>query len=480
MKTYEFYINGSFTGSSNGETLSVTSPADGQAFAEVPAGTKEDVTRVTGSARQAFKKWKKLATIERAAYIDNLIELLRDEENQKRIGRAISMEMGKPLSHAIGEVGAAAEIAAYQNQWARRIEGDIVDADSSSERILLYKEPIGTVLCITPWNFPMYVLFRKMVPALLAGNTVIAKPSFKSAVSALELAPLLKEAGFPDGVVNVITGRDEEIGDALTSNENVGMVTFTGSTGVGKHVAAQAATHVARTSLELGGKAPAVVMKDADLDLAAQAIAGGRLANSGQVCNNTERVYVHASVKDELAEKLKEQFSSYQVGNGIDNPDVDMGPLVSEEDGNRIHGIVEKAREQGAEVLTGGHFLDGLPKSFYPPTLLDNCTQDMDVVRDEVFGPVLPIVTFETIDEAIDMANDSIYGLTANVYTNDYRSVMRLTTELESGEVYVNRQQGEAFQGYHTGWKQSGIGGDDGRYGFEAFLQKKSVYMNFE
>lgn len=479
MKNYQLYMNGLFSDSENKQELEVSSPANGEVFATVPAGTKEDAEFVVQSAGQAFKKWKKIASIERASYINKLVTLLRDEKNQASIGNAISQEMGKPFNSAKGEVAAAAELADYQSQWARRIEGDIVDPDTSNERILIYKEPIGTVLCIVPWNFPIYVLIRKMIPALLAGNTVVAKPSFKSPTSALELAKLIDQAGFPKGVVNIITGRDGEVGDALTSSDNVNMITFTGSTAVGKKIASKAAGNVVRTSLELGGKAPAIVLEDADLDLAAQAIAGGRLANSGQVCNNTERVYVQSSVKEAFTNKLKKAFESFQVGDSNENPDIQMGPLVSVEDGRRVHQIVKQAEEEGAKVLTGGQFIDGLPESFYPPTLLDQCTQNMAVVQDEVFGPVLPIITFDTIDEVIDMANDSIYGLTANIYTNHYQSVMRLTTELESGEVYVNRQQGEAYQGFHTGWKQSGIGGDDGRHGFEAFLQRKTVYLNF-
>lgn len=480
VKEYKFYINGEFCSSSSRETMEVRSPIDGQVIAEVPAGTTKDVESVTKGARLAFKKWKKWSSIERASVIERLIQLMRDESNQKTVGRMIAYEMGKPLNNAIGEVASAAELAAYQNQWARRIEGDVVDSDSRNEKILITKEPIGSVLCLIPWNFPIYVLIRKVIPALLAGNTVIIKPSFKSPTSALELADLFDQAGFPKGVVNVITGRDSEIGDVLTGSKEVDMITFTGSTKVGQHIAQQAATHVARVSLELGGKAPAIVMPDANLDLAAQAIAGGRLANSGQVCNNTERVYVHHSVKEALVKRLKTEFVGYRVGNGIEEPEIQMGPLVSEFDGERIHAIVQRAIAEGAKLISGGDFLGDQIKSYYLPTLLEDCTQDMEVVREEVFGPVLPIVSFETLEEAIDLANDSIYGLTANIYSNDYRSIMRLTAELDSGEVYVNRQQGEAYQGFHTGWKQSGIGGDDGRYGFEAFLQKKAIYFNYE
>lgn len=478
MTNYHAYINGEFVSAS--QTLAVHTPATNEVIATVPACSASQAEEVAVSARKASSEWKRFSTIERAGYVKKLVELLYKKENQARIGEAISKEMGKPLNAAKGEVAGAAGLAEYHSQWARRIEGEVVDSDSASERILIYKEPLGVVLCIVPWNFPIYVLMRKLIPALIAGNTVIAKPSFKSAVSALELAKLVDEAGFPKGVVNVITGTDDEVGEALTGSTNIDMITFTGSTAVGKKIAEKASGHLARTSLELGGKAPAIVMEDADLDLAAEAITGGRLANSGQVCSNTERVYVQESVKEDLLAKLKERFEACTIGDGFENPEVQMGCMISSNDVKRVHQMVKEAKEQGATVVTGGAFIEGLSEAFYPATLLDNCNQDMTIVQQETFGPVLPVVTFNTLDEAIDLANDSVYGLTSNIYTTNYKNVMRLTTEIEAGEVYVNRQQGEAYQGFHTGWKQSGTGGDDGKYGFDEFLQKKTVYLNYE
>ncbi|MCD7036044.1 aldehyde dehydrogenase [Metabacillus sp. GX 13764] len=479
MKTYQAFIDGQFVDSSNGETMEARTPASDEVFAEFPSCTEKDVENAVDAAAAAYKDWKKLPSVERSQYVQKLAALLNEEENQEKIGRAISQEMGKPLSAAKGEVAGAAGLAEYHSQWARRIEGTIVDADSSNERILIYKEPLGVVACIVPWNFPIYVLMRKLAPALIAGNTIVAKPSCKSAVSALVFAELIEKACFPKGVVNIVTGTDETAGDALTLSDKISMITFTGSTKVGKMIAERASKNMVRTSLELGGKAPAIVMEDADLDLAAKSIAGGRLANSGQVCSNTERVYVHKSIKDQLLEKLKTEFEACSIGDGFENPDVQMGCMVHKNEAKRVHKLVEEAKSEGAEVITGGHFIENLSEAFYPPTLLDSCSQNMKIVKEEVFGPVLPIVTFSHIDEAIQLANDSIYGLTSNVYTNNYQYVMKLTTQIEAGEVYVNRQQGEAYQGYHAGWKQSGIGGDDGKYGFEEFLQKKTVYLDF-
>jgi lactaldehyde dehydrogenase / glycolaldehyde dehydrogenase len=479
LKQYKAYIQGQFVESSEQAYMDVVYPATQEVIAKVPACTKEDTEKALASAKEAFRSWKKLSSYQRAEYVRELLHLMREEENLMRIAKAITQEMGKPVAAAKSEAFYAADLGEYQAQWARRIEGGSVDSDNSNEKILFYKEPLGVIVCIVPWNFPIYVLIRKMIPALICGNTVVIKPSLKSPISALELAACIHQAGFPEGVINIVTGNDEVVGEALTSSDQVNMVTFTGSTRVGKRIMEKCAQHVVRVSLELGGKAPAIVMEDADIELAASAIKGGRLANSGQVCNNTERVYVHSSIKEEFTKKLLAKFQEVQIGDGLNDPDVEMSCLISAKDAQRVHHMVLEAVEEGATLLCGGNFVSGLSESFYPPTLLDHCKQNMKIVQEEVFGPVLPIVPFDTLEEVIGMANDSQYGLTANVYTNNYKHMMELTTKLECGEVYVNRQQGEAYQGFHAGWKQSGIGGDDGKQGFEEFLQTKTVYLKY-
>jgi lactaldehyde dehydrogenase/glycolaldehyde dehydrogenase len=479
VKQYKAYIQGEFVNSSDASYMEVVYPAAQEVIAHVPALTKEDTEQALHSAKEAFQIWKTLPSYQRAEHVMNLLKIMREEEHLDRIGKAITKEMGKPLSAAKSEVFYAADLGEYQAQWARRIEGEIIDSDNTNEKILSYREPLGVIAIIVPWNFPIYVLMRKMVPALIAGNTVVIKPSIKSPASALELAECMDQAGFPAGVINIVTGHDEIVGEALTSSENVNMVTFTGSTGVGKKIAGKCAQNMVRTSLELGGKAPAIVMEDADLELAANAIKGGRLSNAGQVCNNTERVYVHSSIKKEFTQKLLEKFQTVTIGDGLEQPDVEMSCLISPTDVRRVHSMVMEAVEEGASILCGGRLIEELGDSFYPPTLLDDCTQTMKIVHEEVFGPVLPMISFDALEEVIEMANDSQYGLTSNVYTNNYQYVMELTTKLECGEVYVNRQQGEAYQGYHSGWKQSGIGGDDGKHGFEEFLQTKTVYLKY-
>lgn len=478
MEKFTAFINGQFLINDNDTWLDVTYPGTNEVEAQVQCCQIEHVEKAVTCAKVAFKHWKNIAAYERENYVKKLVALLREEENYKALGKYINLEMGKPLNAANLEVISSADIAEYQSQWARRIEGEVVTSDSPTERILIEKEPLGVVGVIVPWNFPIYVLIRKVVPALIAGNTVVIKPSIKSPISALKLAELFQKAGFPNGVVNVVTGTDETVGEALTSSD-IQMVTFTGSTRVGQQIMKKCASKMIRVSLELGGKAPAIIMADADLDLAVTAVKGGRLSNSGQVCSNTERVYVHESIKDKFVSKLLAAFNEVRVGDGRVNPEVEVGCLVSSKDALRVDTMVKEAVIEGAKLLCGGRILTEIGDSYYAPTILDHCHQNMKIVQQEVFGPVLPILTFSTIEEVIEMANDSDYGLTSNVYTTSYGTVMKLTKELEFGEVYVNRQQGEAYQGYHTGWKKSGIGGDDGKHGFEEFLQHKTVYLSF-
>lgn len=479
MKRYEAYIQGRFTKSSDGSFLDVMYPATQQIIAQVPACTVQDTKKAILSAQKAFRSWKRLASHQRAEHVMKWIRLMKQKEAIETIGKAITLEMGKPLESGKSEVLYSAELGEYQSQWARRIDGDIVDSDNSNEKILMYKEPLGVVGVIVPWNFPIYVLMRKVVPALIAGNTVVIKPSFKSPISALELAKYIHQAGIPDGVINIVTGNDEIVGETLTSSEFVNMITFTGSTRVGKRIMEKCSQNMTRVSLELGGKAPAIVMEDANIELAVNSIKGGRLSNSGQVCSNTERVYVHRSIKKEFTKKLIDAFTSVTIGDGFKHPDIEMSCLISPDAVKRVNAMVQEAVKDGASILCGGRIIEDLGKSFYLPTILDNCEQSMSIVQEEIFGPVLPIIVFDTLEEVIEMANDSRYGLTSNIYTNNYKYVMELTTKLECGEVYVNRQQGEAYQGYHGGWKLSGIGGDDGKHGFAEFLQVKSVYLNY-
>lgn len=478
MHTYQVYINGNFRDTASGQYIEVSNPATGERFARVPACTAAEVQAAVEAARAAQPAWAARPAIERGTLLKQLAARLRSSEDAQRIGRALTTEQGKPLREGIGEAVWGADLMEYHAEWARRIEGEIIQSDAPNENILLFQEPIGVVACILPWNFPIYVLIRKLAPALVAGNTVILKPSSETPCSALEFARTVDAVGLPPGVVNVITGRGSVVGDALTSHPAVGMVTVTGSTAAGQQIMRACADNITQVSLELGGKAPAVVMADADLDLAVECILGGRLANAGQVCNCVERVYVHHTLHEPFIEQMAARMQAVQLGAGLDDPQ--MGPLISTAARESVHGFVERAVADGATLVCGGRVPAGMEQgAFYAPTLLTHCRQEMEIMREEVFGPVLPVMTFGSVAEALALANDCKYGLTSTLYTRDYQTVMRFANGIEAGELYVNRQQGEAYQGYHAGWKLSGIGGDDGKHGVAGYLKTRVVYLKY-
>ena len=476
IRTYSAYINGERVVSSSGKTMDVINPATEEIFARVPQCTAEDARRAIAAAKAAQKQWAKLPAIERSVYLKKLAAKLR--ELGETLGRIITSEQGKPLSVATGEAVWGADLMEYHAEWARRIEGEIIQSDSIDENIMLYKVPIGVVSCILPWNFPLYVLIRKLSPALVTGNTVVVKPSSETPCSALEFAKLLDTIELPPGVVNIVPGSGSEVGIELAAHPDVGVVTLTGSTTAGQHVMRACSDNITKVSLELGGKAPAIVMDDADLNLAVECIKGGRISNAGQVCNCVERVYVQDGIADVFIDRITQAMARVTIGNGIE--DSEMGPLISKEALESVHTKVQQALADGAVLACGGERSKRFKKGyFYEPTVLTNCRQDMKIMQEEIFGPVMPIMTFKSIDEAIKLANDCKYGLTSTLYTTSYRAAMQFANEIESGELYINRQQGEAYQGFHAGWKLSGIGGDDGKHGLESFLRTRVVYMKY-
>ena len=476
MEKYLAFINGRHVEHASGEYIDVENPATGEIFAKAAKCGETEVDMAVSAAKKAQKSWAALSVVERAGHLKNLAALLRKKSGD--LGRIVTMEQGKQISIGSGEAAWGADLMEYHAEWARRIEGEIIQSDSPFENIFLYKEPVGVCACILPWNFPVYVLIRKLSPALITGNAVVLKPSSETPISALVFAEICKEAGIPDGVVNAVSGDGSVVGKRLASHPDVGLVTLTGSTEAGRQVMTLSARNLARVSLELGGKAPAVVMNDADLDLAVSSIHGGRLSNAGQVCNCVERVYVQEGVYDEFIRRMTEAFGTVKIGNGMDDPD--MGPLISGKALEAVGAMVKRAVDDGALIVTGGKPAYVMEKGyFYEPTILVNCRQDMEIVQEEIFGPVLPVLKFKTVDEAIALANDSKYGLTATLYTENYRTAMRFANEIESGELYINRRQGEAYQGYHAGWKLSGIGGDDGKHCLDAFMKTRVVYMKY-
>jgi len=474
-RVYQMYINGEFI--STNETIPVINPADKKIISYMPKGTKEDVNKAVNAAFEAQKTWEKLPAIERAGYIKKIAQKIRD--NADMLAKTITQEQGKLLDLALVEVNFTADYLDYMAEWARRYEGEIIQSDRPNENIFLFKLPIGVAVGILPWNFPFFLIARKLAPALVTGNTIVIKPSSETPNNAFEFAKLVAETDLPKGVFNLVSGSGSEIGDSLAGNDKVGIVSFTGSVPVGVKIMETAAKNVTKVSLELGGKAPAIVMADANIDLAVEAIKNSRVINNGQVCNCAERVYVHKSIEKEFTQKLIESMKTVTYGDPL-KEDVAMGPLINQAAISHVQSLVDSAKEAGATIALGGELSARVDGFYYEPTVITNVKQDMKIIKEEIFGPVLPIVSFETFDEAIEMANDSEFGLTSSIYTQNIDLAMRACKEIKFGETYINRENFEAMQGFHAGWRKSGIGGADGKHGLEEFLQTKVVYLQYD
>ncbi|HBT54559.1 MAG TPA: aldehyde dehydrogenase, partial [Erwinia persicina] len=391
----------------------------------------------------------------------------------------IVAEGGKTQELAETEVFFTADYLDYMAGWARRYEGEIVQSDRPQENILVFKKAIGVTTGILPWNFPFFLIARKAAPALLTGNTIVIKPSELTPNNAMIFAQIVHDVGLPAGVFNLVTGYGPVVGHELAANPNVGMVSLTGSVGAGVATMQAAANNITKVSLELGGKAPAIIMNDADLDLAVRAIVASRMINTGQVCNCAERLYVQEGVYDDVVERLSAAFKNVTWGDPATQKGLDMGPLITASALQRVEQKVADAVAAGATIVTGGRRA-GTTGFFFEPTLLTNVTQQMDIMQHETFGPVLPVMKFSTLDEAIALANDSDYGLTSSIFTCNLNTAMLALKRLKFGETYVNREHFEAMQGFHAGWRKSGIGGADGRHGLEEYLQTHVAYLQYQ
>ncbi len=475
MRDYQNFIGGQFVPSSGTERVEVFNPSTGALICTVPESTAEDVERAIEAAAKAQPAWASRPAIERAKPLRVLAQKIR--EHKEELARIITEEQGKVLPLARTEVDFTADYIDYMAEWARRIEGEVIESDRPGEMILLLRQPIGVVAGILPWNFPFFLIARKMAPALVTGNTIVIKPSEETPHNAVKFCELVMESGLPAGVFNVVHGRGPTVGHALASSPKIGMVSFTGSVETGAAVMAAAAPNITKVNLELGGKAPAIVMADADIDLAVRAIKASRIINSGQVCNCAERIYVQRQVADEFIDKFVAAMRAARYGDPLADPTVDYGPLINREGFEKVDRLVRSAVAAGAQVLTGGKRGQGEGGYFYEPTVLVNCRQDMEIIRKETFGPVAPIIVFDEFEEAIALANDSDYGLTSSIYTRDLNTALRAARMLQFGETYINRENFEAMQGFHAGWRKSGIGGADGKHGLYEYTQTHVVYI---
>jgi lactaldehyde dehydrogenase/glycolaldehyde dehydrogenase len=474
----QMYIGGAWTTGASTEVIEVENPASERTIATIPDGTPEDAVAALEAAKRAQPEWARTPAVERGRMVSALADAVR--ANDGVLARIVVAEQGKPLNQAIGEIGATETFLRYAAEMARRIEGDIFPSDSRNEEVWIRRVPHGVVVGLTAWNYPAALAARKMGPALVAGNTFVLKAHEFTPISGLAIAALAERIGFPPGVFNVVTGGGRTVGEALVTSPLSDLVTMTGSTRAGKEIYRAGADRVKVLRLELGGKAPFIVMEDADVDAAVESAVTARFTNCGQICTCNERMYLQEKIADQFLEKFIAKTRALRIGDPLTNPD--MGPKISGLEVAKVQAIVDESIAEGAEVLlAGGPLTDGdyAKGHWYAPTVLRMRDNNAPAMRQEIFGPVVPTLRFTDFEEALLYANDSEYGLSAYVYTRDLKRLMRLVDGLNFGEIYFNRTNGELIQGFHTGWGQSGLGGEDGKYGFDGYLRKKTMYVNW-
>jgi succinate-semialdehyde dehydrogenase/glutarate-semialdehyde dehydrogenase len=467
------YINGQWVASDQGDTLAVTNPATGDVIAKVASCGTAETRRAIEAAQIAQVGWRQTLIKERSAILREWFKLMM--QNQEDLAQILTAEQGKPLAEARGEIAYGASFIEWFSEECKRIYGDTIPHSSDDKRLLVIKQPVGVVACITPWNFPNAMLTRKIAPALAAGCTVVCKPANATPLSAYAFAELAERAGVPAGVINLVTGRTAEIGKELTSNPIVRKLTFTGSTPVGKQLMAECAATVKRTSMELGGNAPFIVFDDADLDAAITGLMLSKYRNSGQTCVCANRILVQENVYEIFAEKLAAAVRNLSVGDGT-RDGVTIGPLINETAASDVMGFIDDAVSKGASVIAGGRRSD-LGGSFVEPTILTDVSDDMRVFKEEIFGPVAPLFKFKTETEAIAMANDTEFGLACYFYSRDIGRIWRVGEGLEYGIVGINEGIISNEMAPFGGVKESGQGREGSKYGLDDYLEIKYMCM---
>jgi lactaldehyde dehydrogenase/glycolaldehyde dehydrogenase len=474
----QMFINGQWTEGSARDVFEVENPANQRIIGTIPQGGAEDAAAALEAARRAQPGWAALPPFERAKLLFALADAVK--ANDGVLARIVVAEQGKPLNQAMGEIGATETFLRFAAESARRIEGDIFPSDVANEEVWIRRVPHGVVVGLTAWNFPAALATRKLGPALVAGNTFVLKAHEFTPFSGIALAALADSAGFPPGVFNVVTGAGRTVGEALVTSPLSDLVTMTGSTRAGKEIYRAGADLIKVLRLELGGKAPFIVMEDANIDAAVESAVAARFSNCGQICTCNERMYLHQRIADEFLDKFIARTQRLRIGDPLSNSDI--GPKISRPELEKVDAIVHDTVAAGAEVLLrGGPLQEGEYASghWYAPTILKVRDNSAPAMRQEIFGPVVPAMTVSDFEEALQLANDSEYGLSAYVYSQNFRRLMRSTEALDFGEIYFNRSSGELVQGFHTGWGQSGLGGEDGKYGLDGYFRKKTMYVNW-
>lgn len=468
------YINGKWVDSDTGATFDVTNPARGDVIATVADVSRKQVAQAIDAAQTAQKEWGKYTGKERAAILRRWFDLMI--ENTDDLAVILTAEQGKPLAEAKGEIAYGAAFIEFFAEEAKRIYGETIPGHQRDKRITVIKQPIGVAASITPWNFPTAMITRKVAPALAAGCGFVARPSELTPLSALAMGVLAERAGIPAGVLNIVTTTDaSETGKEFCENHAVRKLSFTGSTNVGRILLRQAADQVMKCSMELGGNAPFIVFDDADLDAAVEGAIMCKFRNNGQTCVCANRIYVQAGIYDAFAAKLKDAVAKLKVGDGLEDGTT-LGPLINAAAIKKVQSHVADAKEKGGTIIMGGEPLQG-PGNFLTPTILTGATRDMAVATEETFGPFAPLFKFETVDEVIDLANDTIFGLAAYFYAKDLSRVYKVAEALEYGIVGVNTGIISTELAPFGGVKQSGLGREGSRHGIEDYLEMKYICM---
>ena len=467
------YINGSWTDADSGERQNVLDPATGNIIASVARCGSVETRRAIEAADRAQRDWRNRSAKERAGFLRSWFELIM--EAQEDLAKILTAEQGKPLTESRGEIAYGASYVEWFAEEAKRVNGDTIQPPANDKRLVVIKQPVGVVACITPWNFPNAMLTRKVAPALAAGCTVVCKPASETPLSAFALAELAERAGVPAGVVNIIAGKTGEIGAELTGNPTVRKLTFTGSTEIGKRLIKECSNTVKRTSMELGGNAPFIVFDDADLDAAVRGAVVSKFRNAGQTCVCANRILVQASVYEEFCEKFASAARLLKVGSG-QKDDVTIGPLINDDAVSDVSAFVQDAVAKGARVVLGGRRSD-LGGRFYEPTILTNVHDGMRVFGEEIFGPVAPIFSFESEEQAIEIANNTEFGLACYFYSRDLGRVWRVSEALEYGIVGINEGIISNEMAPFGGIKESGQGREGSKYGLDDYLEIKYMCM---
>lgn len=465
---HQALIGDQWMDSYSGETIEVSNPATGETVGTVPKmGTKE-AEQAVEAAQRALPQWSAMSANERSDLLRKWYDLII--EHKEDLARLLTIEQGKPLKEAEGEILYGAAYIEWFAEEAKRVYGDTIPAPSGDKRIVVIKQPVGVCASITPWNFPNAMIARKVAPALAAGCTFVSRPASQTPFSALAMASLALEAGIPPGVFNVITGKSSEIGKVLTESPIVRKFSFTGSTEVGRLLMQQSASTIKKISLELGGNAPFIVFNEADVDAAVEGAVAAKFRNAGQTCVCANRIYVQSKIYDEFCDKLADAVANLKVGNGLAEDSI-IGPMINQDAVDHSKELLQDAVEKGAQVTTGGSYNE----LFFEPTVVKNATPEMRFSTDEIFGPIAPVFKFETEEEALKLANDTIYGLASYIYTENLNQTIRVSEKLEYGIVGVNTGLISNAAAPFGGVKQSGLGREGSKYGIEDYLEIKYI-----